>query len=128
MSTENSSNDGVLRPGGTFSQLTGSTACSNCSLGKSHTVIGAESSTKCVPCGRGRYFSLTENGTQCVMCPAGKYINIVGSTAVSDCLDCASESLIHSLTEGFKCSSMGQSVPFVQSGFYRNKISLPFNI
>lgn len=52
----------------------------------------------------------------------------MGSTAVNDCLDCAVEAARHYITEGFKCSTLGQNVPFISSGFYRNNISNAFSI
>lgn len=60
--------------------------------------------------------------------PDGKFVDRVGSTAVGDCLDCASEALKRLLNEGFDCTSWGQSVPFINHGFYKNNVSDVFSI
>lgn len=128
LSKENSFSDGIDCPVGTFSESFGTTHYTNCIVGKSHNQKGATSSANCVLCAKGKYFALTLNATQCDLCPVGRYANLVGLTAVSDCLDCSLQALLSSLTEGSNCTTVGQIVPFVQTGFYRNNASDPFNI
>lgn len=117
-----------LCPPGTYSDSLGATACTNCPIGQSHDQLGAYSSSSCLLCSKGKYFAPTSNGTKCELCPIGKYMNRLGSTSISDCLDCAISASHHSLADGFNCSTVGQSVPFIEQGFYRTNVSEPLNI
>lgn len=128
LNAENSSSDGMKCPRGTFSAITGASACPNCPPGKSHSMLGATALTDCMSCAPGKYFSLVIDGTECAQCPVGKFIDRVGSTSLSDCLDCVMEASRHSISEGFNCSTWGQEIPYVSSGFYRNNVSDPFDI
>lgn len=108
------------------SPTVGASACTYCLPGTSHTFLGAKSPDDCTACDAGKYFSLTSNGTKCVLCPSGNFAGRMGSTTVSDCLDRKSSS--SSTMEYFNCTTLGQKVPFLLSGFYRDNVCDSFKV
>jgi len=76
--------DCVMCEAGKYKTVGGDGSCTDCEAGKYGKTQGAQS---CAECAMGKYSSGT-GATTCTLCDRGKYNEDVGSSAISDCVNC----------------------------------------
>lgn len=85
-----------LCPAGTFTNETDSIystdVCTPCPAGSYSSLIGANASSFCMPCGRGNYSEQTGMVSidSCMACPGGTYSPVLVVDSRSKCISCAS--------------------------------------